>query len=586
MNTKGLTFAKAGVAAAALSFMMMLGGCPTEADPPGDPALTGTVSITGEPKVTKVLTADISALGGTGTPSYVWNRADTSSAAGTEIAGATANTYTLVADDAGKYIKVTVSRSGYTGSKTSAAKGAILASDAVDPTIGTITVSAAEASTYVGGTLQFSAAVTVTGSDDPYYQTVTWTVAGGAAGTSISADGLLTVMGDETVGDSLTITATSTFDDTVNGTKTVSVTAVPTVDSVAINETSVSVALGATQQFTATVNGTNAPQAVTWSISSTGHKPGTTITSPGGVLTVATNETLTSLTVKATSTFDTTKSGTTTVTVLVPTVTGVTVSPATADVAPGGNKTFTATVNGDNSPPQTVTWSLTSGGTGTTAINPTTGVLTVDANQALSSTLTVKATSTFNTGKSGTATVTVSVVKPSGTVKMEQAGNNKFTLTLTGLTWKTDLSDNDEIRLGSPMRFVGAVTANGADNAYNPAITDVRLEIMWNIERTSDTKATITLSQYVSGNKKYWGAGKFEMMDLTKKSDGNPPDGEGEWDMGVSIAQITAEGQAYYDYMASQVDPGDYSFGYHVLNGVVTEADGSEQVDFNILKAN
>jgi hypothetical protein len=499
MNTKGLTFAKAGVAAAALSFMMMLGGCPTEADPPGPPALTGTVSISGEPKVTKVLTADITALDGTGTPSYVWNRAENATAAGTAISGATANTYTLVADDAGKFIKVTVSRSGYTGSKTSAAKGAILASDAADPTIGTITVSAAEASTYVGGTLQFTAAVTVTGSDDPFYKGVTWSISssGHKAGTTIDeTSGLLTVASDESTSSSLEIKATSTINSGKSGTTTISVTAVPTVDSVVINETGVS-------------------------------------------------------------------------------------------VAPGGTKIFTARVNGTNTPPQGVTWSLT-GGTGTTAINATTGVLTVGANQALNSTLTVKATSTFNTGKSGTATVTVAVVKPSGTVKLAQGDDpNTFTLTLTGLTWDPDLS-TDASFFGYGITMVGAVIANGA-GGDNPAIQNFG-NIEWATERTSDTKVTITLSQYTdSQQKKYWGAGTIEMIDLTESgySNGGDVDPEDVWDYdwGSRIAKYTEEGKAYYDYLQSLLpnpwdEPPD-----NALNGVLTTASDSEQVSFNIPKA-
>jgi hypothetical protein len=87
-----------------------------------------------------------------------------------------------------------------------------------------------------------------------------------------------------------------------------------------------------------------------------------------------------------------------------PTVTSVTVSPATANVAKGGTHQFTATVTGDNSPAQTVTWTVTGGGAGTTI--STSGLLTVAAAET-ATTLTVTATSTVDTSKSGTATVTV-----------------------------------------------------------------------------------------------------------------------------------------------------------------------------------
>jgi GH35 family endo-1,4-beta-xylanase len=90
-----------------------------------------------------------------------------------------------------------------------------------------------------------------------------------------------------------------------------------------------------------------------------------------------------------------------------PTVTGVIVSPAAAVVTKGGNQTFTAAVKGTNNPAQTVTWSIvqTNKNSGT-AINAN-GTLTVAAAETLTS-LTVKAISTADTSKSGTAVVTIS----------------------------------------------------------------------------------------------------------------------------------------------------------------------------------
>jgi len=90
-----------------------------------------------------------------------------------------------------------------------------------------------------------------------------------------------------------------------------------------------------------------------------------------------------------------------------PTVTGVTVNPVAVTVAKGATQTFTAVVTGTNNPAQTVTWSIvqTNKNSGTT-INSS-GLLTVAAAETLSS-LTVKAASTADTGKSGTAAVTIS----------------------------------------------------------------------------------------------------------------------------------------------------------------------------------
>jgi hypothetical protein len=176
----------------------------------------------------------------------------------------------------------------------------------------------------------------------------------------------------------------------------------PTVSSVTVSPASANVDKGGTRQFTAKVKGTNGPsQAVTWTVEGGGN--GTTIT--GGLLTVALNESATSLTVRATSTANKSKSGTATVTVTSPppTVTNVTVNPATARVDKGGSQQFTATVIGTNNPSQAVTWVVEGGRNGTTI---TEGFLTIAADET-APTLTLRATSTLDTGKSGTATVTV-----------------------------------------------------------------------------------------------------------------------------------------------------------------------------------
>jgi len=88
----------------------------------------------------------------------------------------------------------------------------------------------------------------------------------------------------------------------------------PTVTSVTISPTTGSVTKGANRYFYAKVIGTKDPaQNVTWSIDEASKKAGTTIAS--GLLTVASDEALTSLTVRATSTVDSSKSDAITVTV-------------------------------------------------------------------------------------------------------------------------------------------------------------------------------------------------------------------------------------------------------------------------------
>jgi len=190
----------------------------------------------------------------------------------------------------------------------------------------------------------------------------------------------------------------------------------PTIDSV-INSVVVttvgeatSVEKGKTLQFSATVTGTNNPsQSVTWSIDETGKKAGTTIS--GGLLTVAADEALTSLTVRATSTLDTTKNGTKQVTVFTPTPTVSIVTVTTErdanSLSKGSTLLFSASVTGTNNPSQSVTWSIDETGkkAGTTISG---GLLTVAADEALTS-LTVRATSTLDTTKSGTKQVTITL---------------------------------------------------------------------------------------------------------------------------------------------------------------------------------
>ena len=88
-------------------------------------------------------------------------------------------------------------------------------------------------------------------------------------------------------------------------------------------------------------------------------------------------------------------------------ITSVTVSPATANAAQGTSIQMTATVNGTGLFKKTVTWSV--GGTtevkSGTNIDPSSGVLTIAADEEVDNSLTVTATAVD--GTEGTATITV-----------------------------------------------------------------------------------------------------------------------------------------------------------------------------------
>jgi uncharacterized protein YjdB len=284
-------------------------------------------------------------------------------------------------------------------------------------TVTSVTVSPNSTSVEKGQTQNFSA--TVSGTNSPS-QSVTWNVSGGSA-SSIDASGVLSVGSGETAS-TLTVTATSTFDTGKSGSASVTVTTpTPTVTSVSVSPSTASVQKGNTQNFSATVSGTNSPsQSVTWSVSG----GSASSIDASGVLTVGAGETATSLTVKATSVADNSKNGTATVSVTTatpstPTVTSVSVSPSTASVQKGNTQNFSATVSGINSPSQSVTWSVSGGSASSIDAS---GVLTVGAGETATS-LTVKATSVDDNSKNGTATVSVTNATPDA---IETVANNNI----------------------------------------------------------------------------------------------------------------------------------------------------------------
>jgi hypothetical protein len=108
--------------------------------PTGDPALTGTVNITGTAQVGQTLTANTGSLGGSGTISYQWKRGETTGSVTSNITGAYSASYLLTEADLGKYIAVTVTREGYSSSVTSAATVAIVANTPPELT-GSVTIT-------------------------------------------------------------------------------------------------------------------------------------------------------------------------------------------------------------------------------------------------------------------------------------------------------------------------------------------------------------------------------------------------------------------------------------------------------------
>lgn len=253
------------------------------------------------------------------------------------------------------------------------------------PTVTNVIVSPLEANVQKGTTQQFTAFVK--GANNPT-QTVTWTVNGGKAGTSISDTGLLTVAADETAA-TLTVKAISTVDTRIDGSALVTVTDSPVTTYVL---TVMDGSGGGSYEAGATIIIMADPLL-----------PGEVfdkwvLTSGGGTLADANSATtIYTMPGNAATVTATYKNAPTTVTT-------VTVTPGNPSVQKGATQQFMASVIGTNNPAQTVTWTVTGGKAGTSISN--TGLLTVAADET-AATLTVGATSTADTSKSGTATVTV-----------------------------------------------------------------------------------------------------------------------------------------------------------------------------------
>jgi hypothetical protein len=214
----------------------------------------------------------------------------------------------------------------------------------------------------------------------------------------------------------------------------------PPLVSVEVSPYQVSLARGSTQQFSATINGTDTPlRGVSWTVQ--GAQTGSSINS-NGVLTVLSGETAITLTVRATSTSDNNIFGTATVTLSGAIVTDVSINPSSVNVSRGATQDFTATVTGYHNPPQTVLWTLTGSSNANTTINSN-GRLSVAENETATA-LTITATSTFDNTKSNMANVTVSappvifnvsnVSEWSEAVNSIRAGGNNrvYTINVTG----------------------------------------------------------------------------------------------------------------------------------------------------------
>ena len=178
-----------------------------------------------------------------------------------------------------------------------------------------------------------------------------------------------------------------------------------------------------------------------------------------------------------------------------PTISSITVSPATASVEKGTTQQFTAIVNGTNNPAQTVTWNIDESVVAGTSIS-TNGLFTVEASETALS-LTVRATSTVDNTKSGTAIVTVSAASATLSVQnvsMQDASYGSTVITAGAATGNVSGSSVTVEATPQPgYTFWKWVSAD------DPATSAVSTSTAYTFDITSDTTLYAVFSKDSAG---------------------------------------------------------------------------------------
>ncbi|MBZ5630566.1 MAG: Ig-like domain-containing protein [Acidobacteriia bacterium] len=260
--------------------------------------------------------------------------------------------------------------------------------------------------------------------------------------------------------------------------------------SVSISPTTVTVPIGRTQQFAATVkNASN--NGVTWQVNGIvgGNSSIGTITS-GGLYTAPLGAT--TVTVTVVSTADATQAASATVTVALP----ISISPTTAAINLSGTVQFSAAVAFSSN--TAVTWQVNgaSGGNASIGTISTSGLYTAPASLPNPNIVTVTAVAQADTTQTASATVTVNpppiVITPTG-LSLAAGAQQTFTATVNGASvtpvWSVACKSQLPAGCGSissggvysapsspPPGGTVTVTAKMADGSAVPASTNVSVQ--------------------------------------------------------------------------------------------------------------
>ena len=171
------------------------------------------------------------------------------------------------------------------------------------PVINGIAITPSVASTVCGQSCQFNAVVF--GFYNPS-QSVIWSISGNkSSNTMIDSNGLLKIADNET-SKQITVKAVSSADKTITASVTVDVMQIKITSTV--DNVTVTMETGETQQLKAVVTGTNNPsQKVVWSVS--GNNSENTVINDNGEITIGKDETSSLIIVKAVSAEDSSKYG-------------------------------------------------------------------------------------------------------------------------------------------------------------------------------------------------------------------------------------------------------------------------------------
>ena len=201
-------------------------------------------------------------------------------------------------------------------------------------------------------------------------------------------------------------------------------TIAPAVLGVSISPSSATVSKGSSLQLESVVTTQGfANKAVVWSVDSTSKTDKVDITS-SGLLTVPANATVESITVTATSVYDSSVTATATITVAsstLPSITSVTVSATggATSVTKGSTLQLSATVVKTGNASEVVTWEVDSDSASDGVTISSSGLLSVPENATVES-VTATATSVFDTTKSDDIELSVTAPAQNNSTKSKQ----------------------------------------------------------------------------------------------------------------------------------------------------------------------